>query len=124
MKINNRDKALSLEDRTMGVGVCCENCKFCNKYFIYDDVEGENMYIDLCFLDRELKPEEDEWLLEMLQSEQSPWFYDELSDDLRELLKLPKSDKEVFLSDSPRFVRPNDMCNHYLPEYTARFEKP
>lgn len=118
--IKHREKEISLDDRTMGIGVCCENCKFCKKYFVYDDIEGENTCVHLCFVDGDISPEDDEYLLEVMQGAGSPWFYAEPTKEFRELLMLPE--EEAHLEDSPRFVRCNEMCNHYLPEYANRFE--
>lgn len=121
MSIKRRELKRSLTDRTMGIAVCCDTCKFCKKYFVYDDVEENETCIHLCFLDGDISPEDDEWLLETLQNEGCPWFYDEAPKEFRELLKLPEG--EVYLEDSPRFVRTTEMCNHYLPEYVNRLDK-
>ena len=121
MGVRNRDKDLSLETRTMSPGVCCTNCKFCKKYPVYDEAEDHETCIHLCFVDGDISKEDDEWLLETLRNDGCPWFYDEAPAAFRELLQLPEG--EVYLEDSPRFVRAAEMCNHFLPEYITRFEK-
>lgn len=120
MSVSNRDKILTLEKRTMGIGVCCENCKFCKKYFVYDDIEGNDTCVHLCFVDGDISPEDDGYLLEVMQGAGNPWNLTQYDEAFSKLTLLPKGAESI--EDSPRFVRCNEMCNCYLPEYANRFE--
>ena len=105
----------TLNYRAMCIGVCCENCKFCNQYYVYDDREGKDECIHLCFVDGKISPQDDEWLLEVLQDARSPWFIPEVTDEFRNLVKLPKSAESI--AESKRFVRAEQACNHFMPNW-------
>lgn len=102
-----------LEDRAMSIGVCCENCKFCNRYYVYDEREGIEECVHLCFVDGAISPEDDEWLLETMQDARSPWFIPEATEEFRKLVRLPVNADSV--AEAERFVRAEQACNHFLP---------
>lgn len=119
--VRKREAIKSLDKRKMGVGVCCENCRFCNKYFIYDDVNGNDTCIHLCFVDGKISSEDDEYLLEVMQGAGKPDFIQNCTKEFRNLVLLPKKAERI--QESLRFVRIHDMCNHYLPYYMGLEEE-
>lgn len=117
--VRKRESVKSLDNRVMGIGVCCENCRFCNKYFIYGD--GKDTCIHLCFVDGNIKPKDDEYLLEVMQSAGNPDFIQNCTEEFRDLVLLPKDAERI--QECLRFVRIHDMCNHYLPNYMGTKEE-
>lgn len=117
--VRNRGALKSLDKRTMGIGVCCETCKFCKKYFIYGD--GQDTCIHLCFVDGDPSPEDDEYLLEVMQGAGNPEFVRKCTKEFRNLILLPKKAERI--QECLRFVRIHDMCNHYLPYYMGPKEE-
>ena len=113
--MNKHERRCDLNDRKMSLGFCCENCIFCKKYFVYDDREGIEECVHLCFVDGEISPQDDEWLLETLQDARSPWFIPEASEEFRELVRLPEEADSI--ADCNRFVQACQYCNHFIPEW-------